>query len=227
MFNEWINVIRVEKALCGFKAKKSPGPDGIKPIIFPHIPNTFIEQIVITYKACIALKYTPTICKESKVIFIPKPGKERYDKAKSFRPISLSNYLLKGLEKLCVWRMDEDLLPIHKNQHGFQKGKSTESAISKTANTIEKYMEQGKYCIGVFLDIQGAFDTIDPNYIKNKLLEHGGNTDLVGWYYNYLTHRNLKAEIGGFEGEVTIDIGFPQGGVCSAKFWIIAFYRAV
>ena len=50
---------------------------------------------------------------------------------------------------------------------------------------------------------------------------------MVKWYYNYLTHRNLQAEIGGFKGEVTIDTGFPQGGVCSAKFWIIAFNKAV
>ena len=50
---------------------------------------------------------------------------------------------------------------------------------------------------------------------------------MVNWYYNYLTHRNLKATVGGYNGEVTINIGFPQGGVCSAKFWIIAFNRAI
>ena len=66
--------------------------------------------------------------------------------------------------------------PIHKNQHGFQKGKSTETAISKTVNVIENYMNQGKYCIGLFLDIQGAFDTISPTHIKETLLEHGGHT---------------------------------------------------
>ena len=47
------------------------------------------------------------------------------------------------------------------------------------------------------------------------------------WYYNYLTHRNLHTNITGYEGNVTIDIGFPQGGVCSAKFWIIAFDKAL
>ena len=36
-----------------------------------------------------------------------------------------------------------------------------------------------------------------------------------------------RAEVGDYEGEVTIGIGFPQGGVCSAKFWIIAFNRAI
>ena len=76
MYNDWINIDRIIKALTGFKAKKSPGPDGIKPIIFPFIPRPFLEQIAITYKACIALEYTPALWKESKVIFIPKPGKD-------------------------------------------------------------------------------------------------------------------------------------------------------
>ena len=107
-------------------------------------------------RACIALEYTPAIWKESKVTFIPKPGKDNYNKAKSFRPISLSNYLLKGLEKLCVWKMEEEMDPIHRNQHGFQKGKSTETAISKMVNVIENHMNQGKYSIGLFLDIQGV-----------------------------------------------------------------------
>ena len=77
-YNDWINTSRVTKALTGFKAKISPGLDGIKPIIFPFLPSSFLDQIVITYKACIALKFTPTLWKESKVIFIPKPGKDSY-----------------------------------------------------------------------------------------------------------------------------------------------------
>ena len=117
--------------------------------------------------------------------------------------------------------------PIHSNQHGFQKGKSTDTAISKTVNVIENHMNQGKYCIGLFLDIQGAFDTISPEHIKETLLEQGGHSGMINWYYNYLVHRNLIADIGGYRGEVSIDIGFPQGGVCSAKFWIIAFNKAV
>ena len=147
--------------------------------------DNIISCIEIIYKSCIALQFTPTSWKEAKVIFIPKNGKDRYDKAKSFRPISLSNYLLKGLEKLCVWKVEEDLLksPIHKNQHGFQKGKSTETAISKTVNLIEKHMNNGKKCIGVFLDIQGAFDTIDPKYITQELQKHSNESDLICLLY--------------------------------------------
>ena len=103
------------------------------------------------------------------------------------------NYLLKGLERLSVWVADtalEDNL-LHIKQHGFQKGKSTELAISNTVHQIEKYIHKGEHCMGVFLDIQVAFDSITSEHIKNALLKHGCHPDMVAWYYELLTHRNL------------------------------------
>ena len=50
---------------------------------------------------------------------------------------------------------------------------------------------------------------------------------MVNWYYNFITHRNLHVEINGTSTSKTVNIGFPQGGVCSAKFWIIAFNEAI
>ena len=117
--------------------------------------------------------------------------------------------------------------PIHKNQHGFQRGLSTETAISKTVNYIEKHINSGREVLGVFLDIQAAFDTICPKHIKASLLKHGADPDVAEFYYNYITHRHLTTTIGGYTHTITVGIGFPQGGVCSAKFWIIAFNEAI
>ena len=137
----------------GFKDKKTPGPDDMKPIIFKHFPDNIIDYLQTIYKAVIKLHFTPTIWKDSKVIFIPKPGKSDYSLPLSFRPISLSNYLLKVLEKLQTWHADEMLLkdPIHKRQHGFQKGKCTETAISHTVNTIEKFIHNKQHFFFFFL----------------------------------------------------------------------------
>ena len=77
--------------------------------------------------------------------------------------------------------------PIHKNQHGFQRGRSTETAISKTVNYIEKHINSGREVLGVFLDIQAAFDTICPKHIKASLLKHGADPDVAEFYYNYIT----------------------------------------
>ena len=64
----------------------------MKPIVFKHFPDNIISYLQTIYKCVIKLHFTPTIWKEARVIFIPKPGKTNYDTPKAFRPISLSNY---------------------------------------------------------------------------------------------------------------------------------------
>ena len=215
-YTDWITDEKIVAAYKGFECKKCPGPDGIKPITLKHLPPSMINSIKTIYKASIALHFTPTQWKSSKVVYIPKIGKDDYSIAKSYRPISLMNYLLKGLERLSVWIADDALEdhPLHIKQHGFQKGKSTETAISNTVNKIEKHILNGEHCMGVFLDIQAAFDSITPEHIKRALLKHGCHPDMVEWYYELLIHRNLKTTYGNFELEVTTNMGFPQGGVC-------------
>ena len=227
--NNLITIDKVKKALQTFDSKKSPGPDNLKPIIFKHFPPNILKHILFIYKASIKLSYTPLLLIETKVTFIQKPGKDKYNIPKNFRPISLSNYLLKGLERIMGWHMKIQLqkYPIHNNQHGFRNDKSTESAISNTADLIERNILNRKHCIGVSLDIQAAFDSISPMAIKNALLKHGCHPDFAQWYFVYLTHRNLNAELHGETYTATTGIGFPQGGVVSADFWKIVFDPAV
>ena len=228
-YENWINLPALNKAFKKFNKKKSPGPDGIKPVVFEHLPLNFKQHLLFIFRCCIHLHYTPTLWKDTKVIFIPKPGKDNYTLPKSFRPISLSNYFLKALERLVSWKMDEALYlyPIHPRQHGFSKGKSTESAISVTLNYIEQFVALNQHCLAVFLDISAAFDSIDIDHVRRALLKHGGHPDLIDWYHNYLSHRNLYADLHQEQASCSTGVGFPQGGVCSARFWLIAFNQAI
>ena len=79
---------------------KSPGTDGIYPVLLQQGLKYISAPLVHIYRASIALGYIPRIWRSSRVIFIPKPGKPNYAVAKAFRPISLASFLLKGLEKL-------------------------------------------------------------------------------------------------------------------------------
>ena len=211
---DWVSEKLIVQALAKFDTKKSPGPDELKPIIFKHLPPNCIKFLSIIYKAALALHYTPSRWKETKVIFIPKTGKDSYKSPKAFRPISLSNYLLKGLERLCVWRMDEKLklFPLHAHQHGFTKGKSTESAIANVLELLERQLLQNKPCVGVFLDIRSAFDSISIEHIRRALLKHGADEDLAEWYYDYLRERRMSLELHGQSINATTAMGFPQGG---------------
>ena len=228
-YQDWISTDLVRRSLNMFKPNKAAGPDNLKPIALKHLPDNAVQALTIIYKACIALKHTPKVWRETKVIFLPKPGKDSYDLPKSYRPISLSNFPLKALERLAVWKMDEDLLsrPIHNMQHGFTKGKSTESAISNTADYIEQQLYQGHHCLGLFLDISSAFDSINVDHIRQSLLDHNGNLELVDWYHSYLKQRFLEVSLHGESTRLTTSTGFPQGGVCSARFWLIAFDPAI
>ena len=86
---------------------------------------------------------------------------------------------------------------------------------------------QKQHCVGVFLDISAAFDSICPTHVKNALLKHGGDPEMVQWYYDYITHRDIEVDMHGEHTTFSTGIGFPQGGVSSAKFWLIAFDTAI
>lgn len=123
-YDDFVTLDLVKAALRLFKPMKAPGPDNLKPIIFKHLPDSFLTLVVFIYKCCLALRYTPKLWAETKIIWLPKPDQDSYIQAKSFRPIALSNFFLKGLERLITWRMDFHLTyyPINAKQHGFTKG---------------------------------------------------------------------------------------------------------
>ena len=218
---------KLDEVIHTFKSKKAAGPDEMKPFVLKELPCNKLEELLFIYKSMIMLQFTPSQWTKSKIIWIPKPGKDTYKVFKAWRPISLLNQPLKVMEKLIAKQADKTMTEVHIRQHGFRKNKSTESAISETTNYIEKHMANNEDVIGVFLDIQAAFDTITPSSIKDALLKHNLDNRLVEWYHNFLTHRHLITEHNGTTYEGNIGIGFLQGGVCSAKFWIVAFNEAI
>jgi hypothetical protein len=76
----------------------------------------------------------------SKVIFIPKAGKDDYAQPRAWRPISLMSFVFKTLKRLLLWQLEETVLKekgMHKDQHAFRKGRSTETALSDTVDYLE------------------------------------------------------------------------------------------
>ena len=148
---DWVTIGKLELALHQFKSKKSPGPDGLKPVLLQHLPLSCLQHLLFIYKVCLLLAFTPTAWKGSRVVFIPKPGKDNYKVAKAWRPILLTNYMIKALERLCGWQMDEALKthPLHDHQHGFRTDRNTDTALSCATNYIEKHIYNGEHVIGV------------------------------------------------------------------------------
>jgi hypothetical protein len=147
VINPWITADRIREAISGFGPNKTPGPDGIKPLVLQHLSEKALDKLVKKINASMSLGYTPAIWKRSKVVFIPKSGKKDYGDPRSFWPISLTCFLFMTLERLFMWQLDESCLmdkPLHDNQFAFQKGRSTEHALSKTVNYIEQELNSAE-----------------------------------------------------------------------------------
>ena len=50
------------------------------------------------------------------------------------------------------------LKPLHPNQQAYQAGKSVETALYQLVVQVEKGLDQQEIALGVFLDIEGAFN---------------------------------------------------------------------
>lgn len=46
------------------------------------------------------------------------------------------------------------------NQFGFRANKSTLDAVLEVTSYITSCLDSGKKCLGIFLDLQKAFDTV-------------------------------------------------------------------
>ena len=93
-FLDIVNKDTIRESMSHFQAKKTPGPDGFKPVLLLHLPPNALGVLCVIYRSCLYLQYTPRLWKECTVIFLPKPGKSTYSQPSSYRPNSLSNYLL-------------------------------------------------------------------------------------------------------------------------------------
>jgi hypothetical protein len=164
-----------------------------------------------------AYGFIPTAWRQVKVTFIPKPGKLDYTEAKAYRPISLSSFLLKTMEKLVDRHIRDGALrayPLHRNQHAYQKGKSTETALHNVVTHAEYAIEHKDNALGAFLDIEGAFDRTSFDITKQAAERHGIEPAICRWIRALLDSRKVTATLSGETLKASAARGCPQGGGC-------------
>jgi len=143
---------------------------------------------------------------------------------KSFRPISLTSYLFKGLERIMYWDVMEKSPDIYnKNQHAFRKGRSTETALFTLVDRVESSSLRKEFAMATFLDISGAFDNLSPNKVVEAMERKQLGRPFIGWYAHYLRSRTANIAFGATSFSRKLTKGTPQGGVLSPFAWNITF----
>ena len=176
------------------------------------------------FRASLALNYIPQTWRKVRAVFIPKPGRTSYTDPKDYRPISLSSFLLKWIEKLLNRLIRDTVLkvnPLHPLQFAYQAGKSTETAHHYLISKIEKAISNKEVALATFLDIAGAFDNTSFDAIMVAANKRGVDSTCVRWIHSMLRTRQISSTLFDTERVVVAERGCPQGGVLSPLLWCL------
>ncbi len=169
--HQYITTQKIEAVFASFGDYKSPGPDELPPIAMKNLNTRGRELVCRLYKLSICTGHVPRLWRVMKVVFLPKAGKADYAVAKAYRPITLSNFILKGLERIIHWYILENIItrPLAR-QHAYTKGRSCDTALSCFVDEIERTIYNGQFLLAVSLDCSGASNLrLQPRVCKQRI----------------------------------------------------------
>ncbi|XP_043483556.1 uncharacterized protein LOC122512018 [Leptopilina heterotoma] len=144
--NKIVTAERIRWATESFSRYKSPGPDGVYPVLLQRAMDEAVGPLVRLARASLTLGYVPIAWMGTKVVFIPKAGKNGYTSPKDFRTISLTSFILKLVERLVDRYIRSEILerfPLQKDQYAYRAGCSTETALARAVDLIDGQLHNG------------------------------------------------------------------------------------
>jgi hypothetical protein len=165
----------------------------------------------------------PHALKTAKVIPIHKK-KEKYIVG-HYRPISLLSIFGKIFEKTMRTRLSSFLTKfkiLYELQFGFRNDHSTTLATIDIIERIRDALDKGDKVLGIYLDLQKAFDTVDHQILLDKLDHYGIRGNCLSWFSSYLTGRSQFVCVNNTVSKCKpIEIGVPQGSVLGPMLFLL------
>ena len=105
----------------------------------------------------------------------------------NYRPVAI--LLSKLLERVMYNRVYDFLAKydiLINEQFGFRKSHSTSHGVLNLSNYVTNELDNGNFCLGIFMDLSKAFDTIDHKILLSKLHNYGVRGNPMLWFTDYL-----------------------------------------
>ena len=198
--------------------------DGIHPCLLKQLGPAAILTLNLIFNN--VLQNGNWIWKKSLTTFIRKEGKKSYMKPGSYRPISISSYFGKILERVIDNRLRKFMSQeefVDEDQEGFTSGRSTTRYLFRLLANLCEVKRQKLTCIILFLDFEKAFDSVYIPSLITKLFGMGITGAILRLVHNFLVSRKVCLKINKFIGKERhcFLYGLPQGSVLSPLLFII------
>ncbi len=147
-----------------------------------------------------------------------------------YRPVSLLPCISKVFEKLIFGKVYLHLRRngiISEYQSGFTPGDSTINQLIHISDRILKSLDNFEDCLGCFLDLTRAFDTVWHKGLLYKLEKYGikdhpDGSKTLSWFTSYLKDRGHRVSIDGKTSSVRrINAAVPQGSVLGPLLFLV------
>jgi ribonuclease HI len=97
--------------------------------------------------------------------------------------------------------------------------RGTDTALSEVTNAIESALENDEVALTVFLDIEGAFDNLQPSKALDLLDSWGADPAITNTLRNYYSKRKVSSHYSGNTVTLYPLLGSAQGNVLSPMLW--------
>jgi len=218
------NEAEIYSVICKLAPKKSSGWDEISVQTLKKISLFILQPLCHLINFSFATGKFPKNMKIAKIIPIFKKGDK--EDACNYRPISITSSFSKVYEKIFLHRLQfhfEHNNVINPQQHGFQKGKSTVTALFDFAQEVYSSMGAREKINVILYDFSNAFGTLYPQLLLRKLKIYGVTDDAISWLLCFLTQREQFVQIRDVDCDgseininsdrLTSDMGVPQGTI--------------
>lgn len=219
------------KLFSHIKSNNAAGYDEISGKLIKHCRDEIIKPLLHIINTSLTQNLIPQNLKISKIY--PKFKKGNKQDPGNYRPISNLPTVSKLLERVIY---DQIISHLEENkmlticQHGFRKGRGTNTAIAKLCEDISTIWETRQNASGLFLDLQKAFDTLNWDILLQKLKKVNIKDEALELIENYLSHRYQYVEIDHQINNVITTTkssliqntqGIPQGSILGPLFFLI------
>ena len=224
-YNGPIKIEEVEDALKT-KTETSPGEDTITYKMLEYLPKPGTEVLTEIIDGLYREGPLPPDFKTAIITPVPKPDKDPQNPA-SYRPISLTSHIAKLMETIVNKRLKNYLESkniITKNQSGFRtRREATEQVLALETAIRTANLGRKTRVIGIFLDLERAFDICDRDLVLELLDKYGVSGSMYNYILDFMTDRTFKVKIGNALSDLKIqENGVPQGSVLSPTLFGIA-----